>query len=645
MPAKNPMKPWLLMGCVLMTGCLDEVQLDDSSLRAADEQLVAVLQLATNANLQLRWTSDGRAAAVFHRDRSPLFVFENDDPRGRLISWARSNARLLGFTPPDGSTGDTLFSELEFQRRIEAIAPVAPSPGLVVHRYAQRYRGYRVLGPDESVAVSSDGSGGVLSIVGTFVDNRRELAGLRNPISREVAERTVLASVGGDSVLEKLELVAVPERGTMAWAAELSGSTGALLVLLAADTGALIERRELAAESAFDHVPVAQVRGTAMTDDPMTTAEAIYPWLPGSTWTGSYNPLTGWKLRLGDDRALVYDLHQENNLLPTVHLANQFLPGTQVPGSFFTATAASDVFQFNTQNMYQKARTALMHLDALHQPFGWDHAPTSPFGLFTPGPLNLVTNIDTSPEAGELDMCDGALGRFQQCQVQGAAIQPAHPGVTTSCIYACVSRSGVLFHELGHYVDQHATHGVMGSSVLSGKCMPDTTDEAIPLRETLSDVTALYLGRKLYTDLPYDFSTTSTSCTFASLGQGSSRVHDPGCITSDAQIGQFDNDRPSTNPNGACGTSAGYRMTSVNQAVWSWLNGRLCSTQAPYGCTPFRRNPDDFMSGMIYAMGQSNAQSYQTFFENIETYIWVQRGSAAANVFHSIMASHGIVDP
>jgi hypothetical protein len=637
----------LWVGCALLTGCVDAVESEGPPRLAAAERHLSETSVSDTAGAVpvMRWTSDGRVAAVFHRDRSPLFMFGGDEPRAELTRWAQTHAQQLGFAPLDGHS-DALFSELKLERTMEPVASPASNRALVVHRYRQHYRGYRVLGPGETLAITSDGRGGVLSIMGAFVDSRQELAGLRNPIARDVAERTIRGSLEEGTYLTQLGFVAVPERGTMAWSAELHGATGPSHMLLSASTGEVLDRRGQSAHSPSDHVPVALVRGTLMTDNPTTTLEVNFPWLPGSTWNGSYNPSTGWMLRMGTERMLVYDLKQANNALPTVYLAPQFQPNTAAPGSFFLATAASDANKFRTQNSFQKVSAALQWLDARHSSFGWDHAPNSPFGLFTPGPLNLLTNIDTIPETGEANLCQGALGAFNACTISGSSIQPAYPGVQTSCIYDCVGRPGVLFHELGHYVDHHATYGMMGSSVQSGTCIPDTTDESIPLRETLSDMTALYLTRKLYADLPYDFSTANSPCTFASIGQGGSAIHDPACITSANQIGEFDDDRPSTSNTSACNISAGYRMTSVNQAVWAYLNRRLCDTQAPFTCTSQRGgNADEFMSGMIYAMSLSNAQSYETFFENIETYLWVALGTAEADRFHNLMAVYGILDP
>jgi hypothetical protein len=312
----------------------------------------------------------------------------------------------------------------------------------------------------------------------------------------------------------------------------------------------------------------------------------------------------------------------------------------------FVATPASDANQFRTQNHYHKMRTALSELDARQSGFGWDHHPSSSLSLFTPAPLNLLTNVDSTPSIGESNRCNGALGVYNDCKLSGSGLQHPYAGQWTSCIYLCQNNVGTLLHELGHHVDNHATYGIMGSSIASNSCMPDTTDEAIPLRETIGDMTAIYLARKLYTSLPYNFSTATYPCTFRSIGQGTFEVHDPSCLGGKySTIGDFDADRPAYSATQACTTSSGYRMRSVNQAVWAWVNRRFCDDQYPFSCvTTIGGDSRMFMRGMIYAMTLSNAQSYQTFFENIETYIWVALGQAEADNFRYMMSIYGILD-
>jgi hypothetical protein len=216
----------------------------------------------------------------------------------------------------------------------------------------------------------------------------------------------------------------------------------------------------------------------------------------------------------------------------------------------------------------------------------------------------------------------------------------------TSCIYMCTDYVGHLLHELGHHVDMHAEYGIMGSDGGFDSCMQDTTDESVPLRETIGDMTALYLTKKLYPSLPYTFSTTTSSCSFTSIQMGGFAVHDPTCVDAVSDLGDFDVDRPSEDLDTPCDYNDGYRIRAVNQAVWAWLNRKACSTTAPYSCNSlFGGNSDNFMAAMVYSLAVSNAQSYQSFFEAIELYYEYMVSASEADNFRAIMAKYDVLDP
>src|SRR5690606_11317781 len=208
---------------------------------------------------------------------------------------------------------------------------------------------------------------------------------------------------------------------------------------------------------AFNHAYLPAVRTYATTNNPGTTAQAAYPSF-GSTWDGSFSPLHGWLVRMGDDRALVYDMELDNGSVPTTYLVPQYFPTGQPYqwaglNSMFLATPASDANLFRTQNFYQKMRTALTELDARQSGLGWDHHPSMPIGVFTPAPVTLFTHVDSSPEAGEPDRCNnGSSGVYNACKLTSAAMQPAYPNDWSSCIYMCNTKLGTLLHELGHHV-------------------------------------------------------------------------------------------------------------------------------------------------------------------------------------------------
>ena len=563
--------------------------------------------------MQLAFNARSEVTAAYHRDHAPLFHFRGNDPIDALHAWAAAHAAALGLAPVDGRRAPT---RLTLERTID------PAAGMKVHRYAQTYRGYRIVGSGETVAVTSLESGAVLSVVGALIDDRVDLAGVDAPLSRAVARAIVEAETGGIAP-DELELVALPERETLAWLAELGGEHSRRLILSAVD-GTIIVDRDRSAADAFDHAPLAAVRTYEMSDNPATTALAAYP-SQGSTWDGSFNPYYGFLVRMGDDRLQIYDMERDNDALPTIYFAQQyFITGTPYLwyglNSRFLATPNSEclsvpdaepVPQGTDGPRAPRQRAVHLRLGATTAACRWASS--------IPAPLNLLTNVDSSPEAGETDRCDGALAVYNVCEINGNELQTPYPGDWTSCVYLCSNGVGTLLHELGHHVDNHATYGIMGSSVVSDSCLPDTTDEALSLRETIGDMTALYLARKLYPGLAYNFSTANPRCSFASFGQGSFPPHDPSCLRRGDSIGSFEDDRPGYSATSSCNPSAGYRMHSVNQAVWAWLFQRYCDETYPFQCVvPFGTfDVDAFMRGMIYALGLSNAQSYETFFENV----------------------------
>jgi hypothetical protein len=283
-------------------------------------------------------------------------------------------------------------------------------------------------------------------------------------------------------------------------------------------------------------------------------------------------------------------------------------------------------------------------LDARQSTFGWDHHAGSPLGVFDKAPLNVLVNVDGTPGNGEADFCGGALAKYNACILDGANMQSPYPDDWTGCAYMCTSNVGALVHEIGHHVDQHLTYGIMGSSVATGTCVPGTTDEAIPLRETIGDIVTLWSIKKMYPTLPYTFSTTSSPCSFNSIGRGTFAPHDPSCLSQNSQLGWFDG--PSASNSHECNYSYGYRLMPVVEGVWAWLFRQFCDVEYPFSCvTTFGGSVNEFMNGVMYALGLSNAQSYETFFENIETHLWVSMGQSEADNFRFMMSKYGLLDP
>ena len=118
----------LWVGCSLLTGCVDAVESEGPPRPAAAEQSLSETSASDTAGAVRRWTSDGRVAAVFHRDRSPLFTFGGDEPRAELTRWAQAQAQQLGFAPLDGQFSDALFGEFKLERRMDCLLYTSPSP-------------------------------------------------------------------------------------------------------------------------------------------------------------------------------------------------------------------------------------------------------------------------------------------------------------------------------------------------------------------------------------------------------------------------------------------------------------------------------------------------------------------------------------
>ena len=608
---------------------------EDERIDAGASELGIELELATETHIG--WTSDGRAAAVRSPDHGALFAHDEgaDAVQEALEGWLSRHADELGHA--SASPGEVL-TELELDQRMVIPASSPEGRELVVHRFVQRYRGHRIAGPGATIAVTSV-EGAAISVVGALVDARRELEGLDAPSSREAAALAAEASAPGTELVE-LELVAVPERNQLAWRAKVADPAvqASEVLMLASETGELLSRRETSAHSAFDHAPV-RVMAQALTDDPQTTAIAPMGWLPGSTWDGSWNPSTGWLVRMGDDRSVLIDLEQDNSTV-TVPKVAQFWWGMGAINSFFTANPGTNPMRFDSQNMFHKLSLALDEIDAEMSSFGWEHEPGSGISVFTPAHLSLVANTDIG---GSPDLCQGALGRFNRCTLWGSDIQHPYDNEPVSCIYDCDGKPTTLMHELGHYIDQHNEFGLMGADINSNSCIHDTTDEAAALVETLADIVALDLLRRVY-PLDYTLANTATPCTFEALGQGTFKIHDASCLNfKNATLGDFDVDRPSQTNNSQCSTTAARRMPSVNQAIWSWVNRKSCSTSAPYTCWTSLGGQDLLLPGIMYALSLSNAQSYETFFENIETYIWAQNGPLLAANFRTHLESYDIL--
>jgi hypothetical protein len=457
----------------------------------------------------------------------------------------------------------------------------------------------------------------------------------------------------GTPEVKEVKLVAVPARLSMGCRGEVEvdGQTSAIITVSAVD-GAEFGYDDNQINDAFDHHPIGIV-AYEMEDNPETTVPQSFWGLPGSSFGKPFNPPPGNQfLRLGDDRAAVYDFQEDNNSAPKIWTTLKFYPffNFALPYSIFIEQDKNS-YAFKSQNIYHKLRSALGVIDPLKPLTGWDHHPNAPFSSSDKAPLSVFTNVDSSPEGNENNSCNGAPGKFWSYKFGNEWKPTEHPYISgnykTAVIGLCKQDESVLFHELGHYYDSHTTYGVMGDGLVSGTCNWDTPDESIALKETVADMTALYIYRKLYQTLSYDFSSSHTACEFTDLGIRTFRIHCALCTINDNFIGNFQEDRPLFDTNDPCQVSMGYNQPGIIQAFWEFINGKLCDPQAPYNCVPTGVDADLGMKAMLYALSLSNLQSYKQFFENMGVYIfWYSFvfGNNEIQYYEDIMSHHGIID-
>ncbi len=611
--------------------------------------LVPSIQAQTAPAPRLFLNSDGSVHGVLAPEGGALFT-PGGDVLASFKQWVRSQTSLLRLAPMSDDS-----PLIGIARERETVTSGGP---ILLHPFVQTYRGYPVVGPAERIRLLADSQGRVLTYAGTVVDAGVEYAGLDRRIGESAAASAILAAweaanpSGQPGVGETL-LVAVPERRTLGYRGEiLSDEQVVGAVTVSAVDGAVLGIDNLRHESAFVHKPV-NVLAYQMVNNPATTAVTSFFNQPGSTFGAGCLPAPpsiGCTLRMGNERAAVYDFEQSNNTAPTIWTTIEFQPHPNqlIPWGWFSENNDT-TFRFKTQNVFQKMAAALAVGDAAKGGAGWDHHPNAPFGLFTAPPVSVFTNIDSSPEGNEPDTCDGALGWASFLTFNNTWAPVEHPFISntfsSAAIALCSQDESVLFHELGHYYDMHSTFNALGTGLASNTCHWDTTDESLPLRETVADLTALYFSRKLYPAMPFDVSTTPTPCSFSSLGRGTSAIHGGACTPAVNGVGNFQVDRPSASNINACNYNNGYRIRSIQQATWEYLWGKNCATTSPFRCSSVTADPDSFMTALLLAESVSNFQSYEQFFEMMTLALWVEEGLPTADRFRDIFSHHNIIDP
>jgi Fungalysin/Thermolysin Propeptide Motif len=621
---------------------------------AAAKAAPKLAELAQGKGVRFHHTPAGTINGInVTEENGALFLVPDGDVLAAFKQWIVSHTALLKLAPIED---ESVLSELQPSRRA-----LVEMESLKVYSFEQTYRGHPVVGTEATISLTVTEDGRVISMTGTVLDPRVNYRGLSTEADDARASQRALASYrarqtgkGHAATIGETTLVAVPARQSMAYRSKVVvDEQDRAVVLTSAANGAVLAVQELQHQAPDDRIPVLAVAYLTAADT-QTNAKLLYPNLPGSVISGTcLAPLQGGcRLRMGNDRLGIYDFRRNNNALPTVWQTFQFQPGTGAPWAYFSSSnsaSGNNGDQFRSQDALHKINAALNVIDPLKSTQGWDHHPNAPFGVFTKAPLSVFTNVDGTPEDGENDPIEGALGACGPYTFTNAWAGVAHPYVSNAYQTAAVLLNShqeyVMFHELGHYYDLHTNYGMLGTGLVTTNCVQDTTDEAEALAETVADMTKLYLYKKLYPGLDYNLAATTTPCSFQALGAGTATVHSQACTPSTQYLAEFDDGRPTAHANQPCNKSQGYNIGAVIQAFWEYLNAQSCDTASPFACDDPDRHytPDRGMRAMLYAESLSNLQSYEQFFENMGDYLLATHGQAHYDRFHSIMQHHGIL--
>jgi hypothetical protein len=584
---------------------------------------------------------DGAPASVHAPSGSALFTVDaatGQTVQGALEGWLRTSA-------PYG-LGSRSTLELRERRR-------STSGALTTVLFEQTYRGVPLVGPAARVTVTLAGDDAI-SVTGRPIDTLVEYDGQLRRLSEAdaasaLAKAYVAAQRGATApVVEGLTLVAHSGAGTLGWAADVhEPGFDAMAIVVGAAHGATVTQ-QITDWYSLDHDRPVHMYVEEVGADPVDPPTVMAWDQPGSLTDSCPDPDDddGCMVRMGTKRLSVYDYQDDNSDTPvvtTMPITHLFQPGE--PWSKFLALPPS--WGFNEQNMYHKAVVATDWVDPHVSAMGWDHYPNVPWTSSEPSSLLLMTSVDSQSAAGPY--CGtgpqnlGALGVFRAyafTEAEAAIVDPPHGTASLPAISICQHDESVLFHELGHYYDAHLTTGVMGSGIdYDGTCVPDTSDEAPPLAETVGDMMAVALYAGLYPDLSYDLGNTSAPCTLGELGPSGS-VHGDGC----GGPVQFDDQRPTSVANGACNRSAGYGQSALAQAWWEFLSGKTCATTAPYVCTTASRSPDLGLQALLFALNQGNGQSYKELVYNMAVYVMFNGTQAELDRFVEAFSHHGLMD-
>ena len=541
---------------------------------------------------------------------------------GASIGWTQRGAAMFTSDDPE-ATADVLnrfkqwISERPERAGLSVAMPnTAPLAGLtagnvpprhhgslVLHRFAQSYRGLPVVGAGEHVTVTLAPGHGAVSVSGAIVDARDTYSGWELPSTPEAAVSAAAELLtlevgefqGPPFTFGEPRLVAIAEIRAVAW--EIDAFQGGHLhgtLLLRADTGAMLTFSPSGHYSLDDAVAVKVRARTFASDffspDPQKQIVADIdeaPFTGGPLLGSSFTPLVCQddpdalpgcgQTRLGNDNIIVLDaddqdFYGDNTSHPHI--------STSQAGAFLVTppvTPDEDVplrEEAAVQDYFYRLQGTYSLVDNFHagkwDPFRGD-ASGFPAPEYKPRVL-LATNTNIPLTCGASQPgCTTTYFPFTIDNVTNLQIYDEHPeadlpphvwmnGINPEAMaFIGTAVDGfkspdLLFHEFGHVVDLFTVPGFVGDQIVGSgcsnnmqpgdlcveACAPNSTDESGPLSETIADMVDIFSIGQLYTTVEYGRCEAISSITGVS-----GPVHDPGCVDAPNDIKSFLDQRPS----------------------------------------------------------------------------------------------------
>ena len=474
---------------------------------------------------------------------------------------------------------------------------------LVLHRFAQTYRGEPVVGAGADVTLTLAPGYGAVSVTGAVIDARETFAGWDARISPKAAAAAAATLFAGAAKSGEIEpdaafmfgpprLVAIAEVRRMAWEIEVfhdGRDRGTLL--LEADSGGMLAFSPSAQFGPEDSVAITLRARTFASDffaqpdpDKQIVADLTNDPVHGGPLLGSsFTPLVCdedpdalpecGEVRLGNAEIVVLDaqlqqFYSDNTTHPWIDASpsGEFLapppttPDEDSPGR--PGAALQDYF-YRLQATY-----SLIHkFHAGHWDSNHHDATDFPLQLYKPRVI-LATNTDVPATCGlSQPGCTTYYFPYTVDEFTKEEIYDEHPEADLPAhVWGDSDKAEVMgflgmgvdgfkspdlvFHEFGHIVDYFTAtnfigHGISGSGCsganmpCSPACVPDSTDEGLALAETVADMIDTFSVARLYTSVEY-----ARCGAVSAISNNSGPVHDPTCIHDPAEVQSFADQRP-----------------------------------------------------------------------------------------------------